>query len=85
VFERIEGASFGLAVGSVDGGPVVDIGPQRPDGSGGADAQFLQDGTRIMAFYNADRTAWLLDAAGGDGVQLDSDIVTPGTWAQVTP
>ena len=85
VFERVDGATYGLAVGSVDGGPVVDIGPKRSDGSGGADARFLPDGNRIMAFYNADRTAWLLDVAGGEGIQLDDEIVTPGTWTLTTP
>ena len=56
------------------------IGPKRSDGSGGADARFLPDGNRIMAFYNADRTAWLLDVGRRAGIQLDDEIVTPGTW-----
>ncbi len=70
VFERSSGDTFQLMIGSVTGGPVTGIGPTRPDKTGGADVQFSPDGTRLMAYYNADRTSWLLDPGGGPGTQL---------------
>ena len=85
VFERVTGETYRLALGSADGGPVTDVGPERPDGTGGADAAFVGDGTRISAFYNADRTSWLLDASGGEGIQLDGEIATPVTVPPVSP
>ena len=85
VFERATGGTYRLAVGSEDGGPATNLGPDRAEGTGGADPAFLDDGTRIMAFYNADRSSWLLDASGGDGVQLDNEIATPVTWRAVAP
>ena len=74
------GEGFQLMVGSVDGGPVTAIGPTRPAKTGGADVRFSPDGSRILAFYNADRTTWVLDPAGGPGTKLDYAAITPPTW-----
>ena len=67
-------------VGSVSGGRVAAIGPTQPDNTGGADVRFSPDGSRILAFYNADRTTWVLDPAGGPGTKLDYAAITPPTW-----
>jgi len=80
VFERSAVDGFQLMVGSVSGGPVTAIGPTRPKNTGGADVRFSPDGSRILAFYNADRTTWVLDPAGGPGTKLDFAAVTPPTW-----
>ena len=56
VFERSGADGFQLMIGSADGGPVTAIGPTRPDKTGGAEVRFSPDGTRILAFYNADKT-----------------------------
>ena len=66
-------------------GPVTSIGPTQPDKTGGAEVQFSPDGASIVAFYNADRTSWLLDPAGGPGTQLAYDAVSPSTWQRPTP
>ncbi len=80
VFERYSGSTYQLMVGSPDGGPVTAIGPMRPDKTGGAEVQFSPDGASIVAFYNADKTSWLLDPAGGPGTRLDYDAVSPSSW-----
>ena len=67
-------------IGSVNGGPITGIGPTRPDKTGGAEVQFSPDGASIVAFYNADKTSWLLDPAGGPGTKLTYDAVSPSTW-----
>ncbi len=80
VFERSSGGTYQLMVGSVEGGKLTAIGPTQPDKTGGADVQFSPDGARILAFYNADRTSWILDPAGGPGTKLEYDAVTPPSW-----
>jgi Tol biopolymer transport system component len=85
VFERSGADSYQLMIGSVDGGPVTAIGPTRPNKTGGADVRFSPDGSRILAFYNADRTTWVLDPAGGPGTKLEYAAVTPPTWQRPTP
>src|SRR5207342_2823286 len=57
VFERSGVDGFQLMIGSVDGGPVTAIGPTRPVKTGGAEVRYGPGGTRILAFYNADRTS----------------------------
>jgi len=80
VFERTGVDGVQLMIGSVGGGPVTAIGPTRPDKTGGAEVQFSPDGTRILAFYNADATTWVLDPSGGPGTKLDYAAITPPTW-----
>ena len=80
VFERSGVDGFQLMIGVVSGGSVTPIGPTRPDNTGGADVRFSPDGGRILAFYNADRTTWVLDPAGGPGTKLDYAAITPPTW-----
>ncbi len=78
VFERTDSSRmYRLAVGSVTGGHVVEIGPARPDSSGGAQARFASDGTKVLAFYNSDRSAWILDPADGSAFQLAEEIASP--------
>ena len=71
-------------IGSADGGPVTAIGPTRPDKTGGAEVRFSPDGTQILAFYNADKTSWLLEPTGGPGTKLAYDAATPLSWQQST-
>ncbi len=85
VFERSSGGSFQLMIGSANGGPLTGIGPTRPDKTGGAEVQYSPDGSSIVAFYNADKTSWLLDPAGGPGTKLDYAAVSPSTWQPPTP
>jgi Tol biopolymer transport system component len=85
VFERSGVDGFQLMIGSVAGGPVTALGPTRPDKTGGAEVQFSPDGTRILAFYNADATSWVLDPSGGPGTKLDYAAVTPPTWQGLAP
>ena len=85
VFERSGTDGFQLMIGSVTGGPVTAIGPTRPDKTGGAEVQFAPDGTRILAFYNADSTSWVLDPSGGPGTKLDYAAITPPTWQAPRP
>ena len=85
VFERTLGEGFQLMVGAVGGGPVTAIGPTRPDKTNGAVVRFSPDGTKILAFYNADKTTWVLDPAGGLGTKLDYAAITPPTWQGLAP
>jgi dipeptidyl aminopeptidase/acylaminoacyl peptidase len=85
VFERTGVDTYQLMIGSVDGGPVTAIGPTRPDKTGGAEVRFSPDGTRILAFYKADRTSWILEPTGGPGTKLDYDAVTAPTWQGLAP
>jgi Tol biopolymer transport system component len=85
VFERSGVDGFQLMIGSATGGPVTAIGPTRPNKTGGAEVQFSPDGTRILAFYNADGTSWVLDPSGGPGTKLDYAAVTPPTWQGLAP
>ena len=85
VFERSSGGTYQLMIGSATGGPVTGIGPTRPDKTGGAEVQFSPDGASIVAFYNADKTSWLLDPAGGPGTKLAYDAVSPSTWQPAAP
>jgi Tol biopolymer transport system component len=85
VFERISGNTYQLMVASASGGPVTGIGPTRPDKTGGAEVQLSPDGASIVAFYNADKTSWLLDPAGGPGTKLDYEAVSPSIWQSRAP
>jgi Tol biopolymer transport system component len=80
VFERSGVDGFQLMIGSVNGGPVTAIGPTRPDKTGGAEVGFSPDGTKILAFYNADKTSWVLEPSGGPGTRLTYDAATPPSW-----
>jgi dipeptidyl aminopeptidase/acylaminoacyl peptidase len=84
VFERYSGGTFQLMIGAATGGPLTGIGPTRPDKTGGAEVQFSPDGASIVAFYNADKTSWLLDPAGGPGTKLEYDAVSPPAWQPPT-
>ena len=79
-FERYDGETYRIAVASVDGGPVVELGPTQPYRSGGSHVAFTPDGTRIVAFYDADDSTWVLDPADLSAARLSSDIATPFSW-----
>jgi TolB protein len=85
VFERYEGGRYHLAVGSVDGGAVVEVGPAQPANTGGSEARFSPDGTKVIAFYKADSSSWILDPADGSQVRLDEGIISPLSWPRAAP
>jgi Tol biopolymer transport system component len=85
LFERQSGGTYHLAVGSVDGGPAIEIGPAQPSNTGGSQAQFSPDGTKVLAFYHSDGTSWILDPADGSAIQLGDEITSPLTWQSTAP
>jgi hypothetical protein len=38
-----------------------------------------------LAYYNADKSTWMLDTTGGPGRQLPSSIADPATWQRLAP
>ena len=85
LFERYKGDTYHLAVGSVDGGAVVEIGPARPANTGGSEARFSPDGTKVIAFYQSDGSSWILDPSDGSEVRLDEGITSPLSWPRAAP
>jgi Tol biopolymer transport system component len=85
VFERSTGDSYHLAVAAAEGGPVVELGPARPINTGGAQAQFSSDGTKVLARYQADRSSWILDPTDGSATQLSETIASPFTANRTAP
>ena len=86
LFDRSDGAgTYRLAVGSVDGGPVVEIGLEQPVNTGGSQAEFSPDGTKVLAFYNADGSSWILDPVDGSEFRLGDEIASPLTWQGAAP
>lgn len=85
LFERYQGKTYRLAVGPVAGGPVVELGPSQPYRTGGSNARFSPDGTRVLAFFESDASSWVLDPADGSAIQLGNEIVSPLTWQPTGP
>ena len=85
VFERYKGDTYHVAVGSADGGQVVEIGPAQPANTGGSQAEFSQDGTKVLAFYRSDHSSWILDPADGSEIRLIDQIASPLTWQIAAP
>jgi Tol biopolymer transport system component len=85
LFERYDGTTYRLAVAAADGGPVIEIGPKQPYQSGGSHARFSPDGTKVVAYYEADGSSWVLDPADGSAVLLDERIVSPMSWQPAAP
>ena len=84
VFTRWNGTINHLAIGSVDGGPAVEVGPAFPDFTDGARALFSPDGRQIIARYGKEtETTWLLDATGGAGQRLVTDVPYIATWQRL--
>jgi TolB protein len=83
-FERYRGETYRLAVAPVAGGPAIELGPTQPRRSGGSGVSFSPDGARIVAFYDADDSSWVLDPVDGSAIPLPHEIATPLTW-QRTP
>ena len=67
------------------GGPVMPIGPAMPSSTGGAVAEFSPDGTQVLAYYNHDRSTWLLQADGSGGEEVDWDPEGAFTWQRLAP
>jgi dipeptidyl aminopeptidase/acylaminoacyl peptidase len=86
LFDRYHSdGTYRLAVGSVNGGPVVEIGPPQPYRTGGSQARFSSDGTKVLAFYNADGSSWILDPVDGSEIKLSDQIASPLSWARTAP
>ena len=85
VFQRYFGGYFHLVVAPATGGPVVLIGPAMLEGTGGANAEFSPDGTKLIARYEADGSTWILDATGGLGERVQADISALATWQRLAP
>jgi Tol biopolymer transport system component len=85
VFERYKGDTYHLAVGSVDGGAVAEVGPAQPANTGGSEARFSPDGTKVIAFYKSDGSSWILDPVVGSQVRLDEGITSPLSWPRTAP
>lgn len=66
-------------------GPVIPIGPAMPSQTNGASAEFSPDGTQVLAFYNYDRSTWLLEADGSGGEEVDWDPQGAFTWQRLAP
>jgi Periplasmic component of the Tol biopolymer transport system len=85
VFQRYFGGYYHLVVAASTGGPVVEIGPAMLQETSGADAQFSPDGSKVVAFYHADDSTWMLDVDGGLGTQVSGKIAQHGTWQRLAP
>jgi Tol biopolymer transport system component len=80
------GSNYHLMVASAIGGPVVQIGPSMPNNTGAASAEFSPDGTRVLAYYTADGSTWLLDPTGSaDDVRIESTISDRSSWQRLAP
>jgi dipeptidyl aminopeptidase/acylaminoacyl peptidase len=86
LFSRWVGTENRLAVGSVDGGPAVVMGPGFPDGTDGATGVFSPDGLQMVARYGKEPDAtWLLDVSGGPGEKILTDAPFLGSWQRTAP
>jgi Tol biopolymer transport system component len=86
VFSRWTGTANRLAVGSVTGGRVVEMGPTFPDGTNGATGVFSPDGRHVVAQYGqSPGEIWLLDAVGGAGERVVTDAPNLGSWQRKAP
>ena len=56
-----------------------------PTTTGGADVRFSPDGSRILAFYNADRTTWVLDPRAVPAPSSTTPPSRPPTWQRLAP
>ena len=84
VFTRWDGTINHLAIGSANGGPAVNVGPAFPDFTDGARGLFSPDGRQIIARYGKEtETTWLLDATGGAGKRLITDVPYIATWQRL--
>ena len=84
LFARYHGtAAYRLAVMEAIGGRVAEIGPTRTVTV--ADyAQFSPDGTSVMAYFDSDKSTWLLDPTGATpDRQLPSSIAARAAWQRL--
>ena len=60
------------------------MGPAFPDFTDGARGLFSPDGRQIIARYGKEtETTWLLDATGGPGERLVTDVPYIATWQRL--
>ena len=75
-----------LAVAPVAGGPVVQIGPAMPNCGCAYSAAFSPDGSKVLAYYSADDSTWILDPTGATaGTKLSSTIADAASWQRQAP
>ena len=87
IFERYEpgDAGYQLVVGALDGsGRAQPIGPRHSTGTSGAAVEFSPDGSQVLAVYNDDGAAWLLDVDGGSEQRLGWSSGS-ATWQRLAP
>jgi len=86
LFQRYSSAGgYRLATAPVTEGPVTETGPVMLENTNGADAAFSPDGAKIIAYYNADKSSWILDVNGGPGTKLPSNVAETATWQRTAP
>ena len=87
LFQRYINGVYRMAVASAAGGPVILIGPGRPQNGGErVGAQFSPDGSMVMAHYDGDGSTWLLDPTGTlPDNRLASNIAQTATWQRLAP
>lgn len=85
LFQRYVGTTYHLAVAPAAGGHVTEIGPVMPYLSGGADAGFSPDGTKVLATYRVDSTTWILDAAGASQTIQAPPSIDGISWQRLAP
>lgn len=74
---------YQLVVGALDGSAIARaIGPRHATGTEGAVVEFSPDGTQVLAVYNDDGAAWLLDVDGTAEKQLDWSEAS-ATWQRL--
>lgn len=73
--------TYHLAVGSVGGGAVVDIGPELA-WDAAAIAAFSPDGSKVIARYSNGET-WIFDVDGGPGQRIDVSTSYLMSWQRV--
>jgi hypothetical protein len=84
VFTRLHDEGNRVAVGSVDGGPVVELGPSFPNFTDGVMLDVSPDGSIVIAHYGFDQSTWLLDIDDGRQRQLPASTYL-GSWQRLAP
>ena len=78
--------TYQVAIAPAAGGHVVQMGPAMSTNTGGAGAQFSPDGTKVIAYYYADKSTWMLDPSGLTPPQkLSSTMDDISTWQRLAP
>jgi len=83
-FQRYSGENSRIVVAPATGGAVVETGPAFPDDKVPTVA-WSPDGTRLIAWFPADRTTWLLDPGGGPAARLPIQTSDLPAWQRISP